>query len=592
MKESHAQASVNTLTSVLPVLNPTPKPSVGEIEKKGLHLLHSQLGPSLQRKPEYSGKLPTPINPDKLAQYLVGYDESKTLYLLDGFRNGFRLEYEGDRGFQFSSNLKSALEKKEIVSQKISKELSAGRIAGPFSKPPFNSLKISPLGIVPKKTPNQYRMIHHLSYPTKMEGSVNAGISDEAAAVQYAGINDAVGCIKQLGETSFCCKTDIRSAFRILPVSPMDYELLGFMWEDKYFYDKCLPMGCRTSCKIFEQFSTAIEWIAKTRLGITAVVHILDDFLFIEQSKVLCLQKFKNFLELCVDIGIPLAAEKTVLPTQIIEFVGIEIDVRLRETRLPRDKILKCTYLLQNFLQKDRCTVKEMQSLIGVLNFACSVILPGRAFLRHCINVLMKVSENQSFITIDQECKQDMFLWLTFLEKYNGKTMFLDEKFLSSNILQLYTDAAQSKGFAGIYKTQWFYGSFPENWKSLNIMTLEFYPIVLAVAIWGRLFANHSILFFTDNEALVSVINKLTSKDSLVLQMVRYMVMQCLEHNIIFKAKHIPGKHNKLADSLSRLQVQEFRKLAPDAQAEPTMVPAALMPQNFWTTLQSLQLQL
>ncbi|XP_062604208.1 uncharacterized protein LOC134266009 isoform X1 [Saccostrea cucullata] len=592
MKESLAVASVNTPTSVQPALNLTPKPSVGEIKKKGFHLIHSQPGPNLQRKPEYSSNLPTPINPEKLAQYLVGYDKSKTLYLLDGFRNGFKLEYEGDRGFQYSPNLKSALEKKDIVNQKISKELSAGRIAGPFPNPPFDSLKISPLGIVPKKTPNEYRMIHHLSYPNKIERSVNAGISDEAAAVQYAGINDAVGYIKQLGETSFCCKTDIRSAFRILPVSPTDYELLGFMWENNYFYDRCLPMGCRTSCKIFEQFSTAIEWIAKNRLGITAVVHILDDFLFIEQSKILCLQKFKSFLELCADIGIPLAAEKTVLPTQIIEFVGIEMDVRLRETRLPRDKILKCTNLLKNFVQKDRCTVKEMQSLIGVLNFACSVILPGRAFLRRCINVLMKVSENQKFITIGLECKQDMFVWLTFLEKYNGKTMFLDEKFLSSNTLQLYTDAAQSKGFAGIYKTQWFYGSFPENWKNLNIMTLEFYPIVLAVSTWGRLFANHSILFFTDNEALVSVINKLSSKDQLVLQMVRYLVMQCLKHNIVFRAKHIPGKHNKLADSLSRLQVQEFRKLAPDAQVEPTMVPETLMPQNFWTTLKSLQLQL
>ena len=33
------------------------------------------------------------------------------------------------------------------------------------------------------------------------------------------------------------------------------------------------------------------------------------------------------------------------------------------------------------------------------------------------------------------------------------------------------------------------------------------------------------------------------------------MVLICLTHNILFKAKHIPGVQNKLADSLSRLQV-------------------------------------
>lgn len=224
--------------------------------------------------------LPTPINVDKLANYLTGYDSDRAQFLLNGFLYGLYFEFEGKRGYQFSPNLKSALENKEVVNVKIFKELQAGRIQGPFSDPPIPSIKISPLGIVPKKSPGQFRMIHHLSFPDKKEGSVNAGISDEAASVHYSGINDAILCIKDIGDTAFCCKTDIRSAFRILPVAPEDYELLGFYWEGKYYFDKCLSMGCRTSCKIFEEFSTAIEWITQNKLGITHVVHILDDFLF------------------------------------------------------------------------------------------------------------------------------------------------------------------------------------------------------------------------------------------------------------------------------------------------------------------------
>lgn len=81
----------------------------------------------------------------------------------------------------------------------------------------------------------------------------------------------------------------------------------------------------------------------------TAVVQNLDSFLFIERSKFLCLQKFKNFLDMCRDIGIPLAADKTALPTQIIEFAGIELDVRLKETRLSLEKIEKCTRLYTSF---------------------------------------------------------------------------------------------------------------------------------------------------------------------------------------------------------------------------------------------------
>ena len=92
--------------------------------------------------------------------------------------------------------------------------------------------------------------------------------------------------------------------------------------------------------------------------------------------------------------------------------------------------------------------------------------------------------------------------------------MFLDEKYISSHALHMHTNDAQFKGFADIRTTQHFFGSFPEHWKKINIMTLEFYPIILSVEIWGKLWANHSILFFTDNEALMSVINKQTSRDS------------------------------------------------------------------------------
>lgn len=65
-----------------------------------------------------------------------------------------------------------------------------------------------------------------------------------------------------------------------------------------------------------------------------------------------------------------------------MDFVEITLDIPKQEARLPEDKLVKCKDLLEKFLKMKRCTLKEMQSLIGVLNFACSVVQPGRAFLR------------------------------------------------------------------------------------------------------------------------------------------------------------------------------------------------------------------
>ena len=88
-----------------------------------------------------------------------------------------------------------------------------------------------------------------------------------------------------------------------------------------------------------------------------------------------------------------------------------------------------------------------------------------------------------------------------------------------------------------------------------SIAVIEFYPIVLSLCLWGHRMRNQCVLFFTENESLVSVINKQTSKYSDLMTFVRTMVLVCLQNNILFKAKRIAGSRNVLADSLSQFQV-------------------------------------
>jgi hypothetical protein len=57
--------------------------------------------------------------------------------------------------------------------------------------------------------------------------------------------------------------------------------------------------------------------------------------------------------------------------------------------------------------------------------------------------------------------------------------------------------------------------TWPEHWKGFNIIT--FYPIVLSLLLWGDLMKNQCIIFFTDNAALVDIINKTTSQDPMVM---------------------------------------------------------------------------
>lgn len=114
------------------------------------------------------------------------------------------MHFQGEIQQLQPKNLTSALENPEIVDMKLGKELAAHRLTGPFSSPPFDSFRVSPLGLVPKKTPGDFRLIHHLSFPKG--SSVNDGISPEHTSVHYATVSDAVRLIKAAGHGCFLAK--------------------------------------------------------------------------------------------------------------------------------------------------------------------------------------------------------------------------------------------------------------------------------------------------------------------------------------------------------------------------------------------------
>ena len=515
----------------------------------------------------------------------MGYPKDKFEYIIDGFTNGFRIGYSGDHCPQSCGNLRSAKQHPEIVRAKLQKELAEGRISGPFDEVPFDNLKLSPLGLVEKKTPGEYRLIHHLSYPRGSGSSVNANIPKELSSVSYAGIDDAIYLVKKVGRGSFMAKSDLRSAFRVVPINRLDQHLLGFTWEGKYYFDRCLSMGSSSSCQIFEAVSTALQWIAEHKFGCSDMVHILDDFFFVGYTYEACLDSLLQFLKLCRLVGFPIAEEKTFFPRTCMDFVGITLDSCSMEAQLPSEKVSKCLQLLTGFLGRKSCRLKELQQLLGYLNFCCQVVVGGRAFLRRLYNLTIGIEKPYYYVSLGKEVKSDLQMWHDFALQFNGKSMFLSDGFLSNDALHLHTDAAKSSGFGAIYGTSWMYGLFPLEWQDFNITFLELYPIVLAVHVWGHLWKNHSIIFHTDNQALVSILNTHTSRDANIMCMVRAMVLECMRQNILFQARFVRGVQNTLADCLSRQWVDKFKAMSPSSNAQPTPVPAKLEPLEFWKAI-------
>jgi hypothetical protein len=61
----------------------------------------------------------------------------------------------------------------------------------------------------------------------------------------------------------------------------------------------------------------------------------------------------------------------------VLSFLGIEFDTVAMELRLPLEKLTELRQRIKLLLGS---TLREIQSIIGLLNFACQVVIPGRAF--------------------------------------------------------------------------------------------------------------------------------------------------------------------------------------------------------------------
>ena len=147
---------------------------------------------------------------------------------------------------------------------------------------------------------------------------------------------------------------------------------------------------------------------------------------------------------------------------------------------------------------------------------------------------MLGIPSAHHLIHLTSEAKADLRLWLSFLFKFNGKSFFLLDEWFNSHKLNLFTDASGALGFGAIFGTHWCYGRWPNEWAYTNIATLEFFPIVLSLFLWGHEMKNRCILFSTDNEALVDVITKQSFRDKILLSFVHQLVFICLHNNIVF----------------------------------------------------------
>ena len=162
--------------------------------------------------------------------------------------------------------------------------------------------------------------------------------------------------------------------------------------------------------------------------------------------------------------------------------------------------------------------------------------------------------------------------WLHFMRTYNGISII-------SSLVWTAPDACLS-GCGGLTQSQYFHVQLPANVlaRFSEIHLLEVLAILVALRLWGHLWAGCRIQVFCDNAAVVSALTSGRVKDQSLAAISREIWYLTASHYFELHAVHLPGEENRAADLLSRWHIDSsfearFQLLPVFSRLSPVPVP-------------------
>jgi hypothetical protein len=445
-----------------------------------------------------------------------------------------------------------------VIDKYLDNEIAACNIIGPFTANPLIApLMISPINSVPKRNTLDRRVICDLSYPESF--SVNDGISKdmylgEQVNLSYPTVDNLASLIREVGPNAFLFKKDLYKAYRQFAVDPGDIHLLGYRWNDKLFIDLSLVMGARSAAFLCQRVTNAVVFISSGK----HLVNYLDDVAGCTHRDQ-AWEKYEEFTELLNYLGLKESVEKAVQPSSSMEFLGVWFDAPTQTMRVTDERLEEIMTLLNDWLNKKSASKKELQSLIGKLQFVGRCVRGSRVFISRLLNTLSSLKRQHHRFRPSSQFKKDIIWWAKFVRSFNGVTLIPD--MIWSKPDQVFsTDACLTGGGGWSNHKKFFWFKFPDfilNKSGIHINYLELLVVVVACRVWFHHIVNKRIQIYCDNMATVLTINSGRTKDPLMLELLRELAFLNASNNTQIRAIHISGVSNRRADKLSRYHMDE-----------------------------------
>ena len=163
-----------------------------------------------------------------------------------------------------------------------------------------------------------------------------------------------------------------------------------------------LPFGLRSAPKIFTALADALEWVLQ-RHGVTWLAHYLDDYITIGlPNSDVCQKNLEILLSTCSRLGVSTAQEQCAGPGNSLTFFGFELDTKVMVVRLPVEKLHRIHSLVQHWMRRRAGKKRELESLLGHLQHAATVVCPGCTFVRRLIDLISITKNREHWLRLNE----------------------------------------------------------------------------------------------------------------------------------------------------------------------------------------------
>jgi hypothetical protein len=260
----------------------------------------------------------------------------------------------------------------------------------------------------------------------------------------------------------------------------------------------------------------------------------------------------KIVTELFISVGFIINwAKSEVSPTQVIEFLGLQVDTLALSFSLPETKVESIIASCVSLLNQNLVKLRDLASVLGNFSWA----IPTVPFAQgHCrllqkfyIRSVRYFEDLNKTVVLPTEARADLEWWVANLRHSNGKAFFL-----SDPDLEICSDASL-KGWGAVCDGITTRGPWLKEDGSRHINELELMGALFALQTFTKDSANISVHLFLDNSTAVAYVNKCGGTRSGSLTAIAAKIVSwCESRSLTLTASHLPGILNSVADRESR----------------------------------------